>query len=200
MNDAIPTPESPDAHSMRHYTYPHTIDNGAGESITFVRRVTGPAGDRLEVDNVVKPGSGPPMHIHHHQAEALTVTKGRIGYQRAGEPERFAGPGETVTFKAGEAHRFWNAGPGDLHCTGYIEPPDNVEFFLTALYDSTKRSGGHRPDPFDAAFLAHRYRSEFALVEIPAAVQRFVFPLQVALGKLLGKYGKYADAPEPMHR
>jgi hypothetical protein len=35
---------------------------------------------------------------------------------------------------------------------------------------------------------------------IPDAVQRLVFPAQVALGRLLGKYRKYADAPEPVRR
>lgn len=182
------------------YPYPHTIENGAGERLTFIRRVPGVVGDRLEVENVVSPGSGPPMHIHHYQEEALTVQEGRIGFQRPGEPAQYAGPGETVTFKPGEAHRFWNAGDGDLRCTGYVEPADNIEYFLTELYASTRRSGGARPDPFDAAFLARRYRSEFALVEIPAVVQRFVFPAQVAIGSLRGRYRRFADAPEPVRR
>ena len=60
-------------------SYPHTIDNGAGERITFLRRVPGKLGDRIEVENVVGPGTGPPMHIHHYQDEALTVVQGRIG-------------------------------------------------------------------------------------------------------------------------
>jgi len=182
------------------YTYPHTIDNGAGESLTFLRRVKGTKGDRLEVENLVKPGSGPPMHVHHFQEEALTVTHGRIAYQRPGESPQFAGPGETVVFKPGEAHKFWNPDAVDLRCRGYVEPPDNIEYFLSEIYASTKRMGGSRPDPFDAAFLTRRYRSEFAMVEIPALVQKLVFPLQVALGSLLGKYRKYADAPEPVRR
>ena len=95
------------------YSYPHTIDNGAGETITFLRRVPGATGDRLEVENRVTPGSGPPMHVHHFQEEALTVQHGRIGYQRLGGPEAFAEAGATVTFSAGEAHRFWNPGHED---------------------------------------------------------------------------------------
>src|SRR5688500_1574336 len=126
------------------------------------------------------------MHIHHFQEEALTVRQGRIGYQRPGEPAQFAGAGETVTFKAGEAHRFWNAGDDDLECTGYVEPADNLEYFLTQMYESMKRRGSG-PDPFEAAFLMRRYRAEFAMLEIPAVVQRFVFPLQVAVGTLLGR-------------
>lgn len=181
-------------------SYPHTIDNGGGERLTFVRRIQDSTHDRLEVENLVKAGSGPPMHVHHHQEEALTVQQGRVGYQRLGEAPRFAGPGETVVFKAGEVHRFWNAGDDDLRCTGYIQPADNVEYFLTSMYESQRGNGGHRPDPFDAAFLARHYRSEFGIAEIPAPVQRFVFPLQVLVGRLLGKYRKYADAPAPVSR
>ena len=187
-------------HAMSHYSYPHTIDNGAGERLTFLRRVPGSTGDRLEVENIVQPGAGPPMHIHHYQEESLTVQQGRIGYQRLGQSPQFAGPGETVTFKPGDAHKFWNAGEGELRCTGFIEPADNVEYFLTEIYASIKRSGGARPDPFDAAFLTSRYRSEFAMVEIPAAVQRFIFPIQLVVGRLLGRYRKYAGAPEPVRR
>lgn len=184
---------------MRRFSYPHTIENGAGERITF-RRVPGPNGDRLEGENVVKPGAGPPMHVHHYQEEVFTVQQGRIGYQRLGQPPQFAGPGETVAFKAGDAHRFWNAGESDLVCTGYVEPADNVEFMLTELFESARRNGGKRVDPFDAAFLMWRYRSEFTMLEIPAPVRLLVFPVVMAMGKLLGRYGKYADAPEPVRR
>ena len=185
---------------MSRYSYPHVIENGAGERLTFLRRVAGAAGERLEVENIVAPGAGPPMHVHHAQEEVLTVRQGRIGYQRLGGAAQFAGPGETVAFKPGDAHKFWNAGEDDLRCTGHIEPADNVEYFLTEIFESTKRSGKARPDPFDAAFLLRRYRGEFTLLEVPAAVQRFLFPIQVAVGRLLVRYGRYADAPEPMRR
>ena len=75
-----------------------------------------------------------------------------------------------------------------------------MEYFLDGDLRVDEASGGSRPDPFDAAFLTRRYRSEFGMAEIPAAVQRFVFPVLVAVGRLLGKYGKYADAPEPVTR
>lgn len=185
---------------MSTHAYPRTIENGTGERLTFVRRVQDPAGDRLEVENLVKPGSGPPMRAHYHQEEGLTVRRGRIGYQRPGGPPRFAGPGETVVFEPGVPHRFWNAGEEDLLGTGYIRPADNAEYFLTALFESQRESGGSRPDAFDAAFLMRRYRSEFYMAEIPAVVQRFVFPVLVIVGRVLGMYRKYANAPEPVRR
>ena len=185
---------------MSRYSYPYTIDNGGTERLTFHRRVPGRLGDRLEGESVVVPGAGPPMHVHHRQEEGFTVVEGRIGYQRLGEPARFAGPGESVVFEAGQVHSFWNAGESELRCTAYVEPVENFEYFINAVFDSAKRSGGPAPHPLDAAFLTRRYRSEFTMLAIPAAVQRFLFPLLVAAGTLLGRYGRYADAPAPVVR
>jgi hypothetical protein len=68
---------------MKTYTYPHTIDNGAGgERLTFLRRVPGARGERLEVEVLAQQGLGPPMHVHYRQEESATVERGRIGYQR----------------------------------------------------------------------------------------------------------------------
>jgi quercetin dioxygenase-like cupin family protein len=182
------------------FTYPHTIDNGAGETLTFLSRERDEKGEYLKVENVVQPGSGPPMHVHHYQEEALTVDSGRIGYQILGQKEEFAEAGETVVFKAGVAHRFWNAGDEPMRCSGYVRPPDNLEYFLREIYESTRRNGGHRPGAFDSAYLLRRYRNEFAMPEIPTFVQRVIFPIQIAVGTLTGKSKRFADAPEPVRR
>ena len=162
--------------------HPRTIDNGAGEELTFLGVRT----------------SGPPMHVHRLQEESLTVERGTMGWQRQGGEEQVAGPGETVTFAPGEMHRFWNAGDDDLVCSGHVRPPDNLEYFLTQIYASMRANGGKRPRPFDAAYLSSRYRSEFAMADIPAPVQRVVFPVVVAVGRLFGLHRRFADAPEPV--
>jgi quercetin dioxygenase-like cupin family protein len=180
--------------------YPHTIDNGAGEELSFLGVRTDERGELLEARNTVKPGSGPPMHVHRLQEESLTVERGTMGWQRAGGEEQIAGPGQTVAFAPGDVHRFWNAGEDDLVCTGYVRPPDNIEYFLTQIYASTRANGGKRPRLFDAAYLSSRYRSEFAIAEIPAPVQRVVFPVVVAVGRLFGLHKRFAGAPEPVTR
>ena len=185
---------------MPRYPYPHVIENGAGERLTFVRRVPGSRAERVEGETLVLPGAGPPMHVHHLQEEGFTVLEGRIGYQLAGGQPQFAGPGESLVFEAGVPHRFWNAGEGPLRCFAYVEPADNVEFFLTTLFESTRENGGKRPGIFDAAYLLTRYRTEFGMLEIPPFAQRFVLPLVVAAGTLLGKYRKFRDAPQPVRR
>jgi quercetin dioxygenase-like cupin family protein len=182
------------------YKYPHTIENGHGETLSFYRRVSTPQGERVEGNNVVKPGSGPPMHVHFFQEEGFTVVQGRIGYQLMGEAPRYAEAGESLVFPAGVPHKFWNAGDVDLKCNAYVCPPDNVEYFLTQMFDAQKRGSNGRPDMFDAAWLARRYRTEYRMFEVPALVQALVFPVVVLAGTLLGKYRKFADAPEPRRR
>ena len=94
-------------------------------------------------------------------------------------------------------HKWWNAGSGELHATGWAKPPLNIEFFLGAIFDATRRNGGTRPGIFDAVYLTTRYRSEFELLDIPKPVQTIAFPFIYVLGHVLGKYGRYKDAPPP---
>ena len=179
------------------YSYPHTIDNGHGERITFVTLINDEHGGMLEIENQVQPGSGPPMHVHMVQDESLTVIQGKIGAQVAGEEPTFHGPGETVTFLRGVAHRFWNAGDDILICKGWAKPAYNLEYFLTQIYTSTKDNGG-RPSIFDGAYLQMKYASEFELLTIPTFVKKVMFPIIVFIGKIAGKYSKFENAPKPV--
>ena len=181
-------------------TYPCTIDNGEGEQLTFLGVVQTPGGERMEAEAVTQPGAGPPMHVHYLQEEAMHVVSGRLGYQVLGEEPKFAGPGELRVFAPGVPHKWWNAGDSELRTTGWAQPPHNLEFFLSALFASMKANGGGRPGLFDAAFLMTRYRSEHAMLELPAPVRLFIMPVVALIGRVLGKYAKYADAPPPVRQ
>ncbi|MCD6063758.1 MAG: cupin protein [Flavipsychrobacter sp.] len=177
--------------------FPVTITNIHGEKLTFLRITKTGGGEIIEVENEVQPKAGPPMHIHWRQDECLTVVEGKIGYLVQGGTEQFAGPGETVIFKAGVAHKFWNAGTDVLKCKGWISPPDNIIYFLSEIYKSTNENGG-RPGTFDAAYLLDRYKTEFKMTEIPGFVQNAIFPVVLFFGKLAGKHRKFKDAPLPV--
>lgn len=180
------------------YQYPHTIENGHGEKITFLRLVQEPDGDRLELEGQALPLAGPPMHVHFLQDEGFTVMQGKAGSQILGEAPRLHGPGESLVFKAGVPHKFWNAGTETLVIRGWIKPANNLEYFLSELYGSTANNGGQRPDTFDGAWLMHRYRSEFDMLDLPAFVKKIIFPVARFWGKLTGRYRKFAGAPEPI--
>lgn len=180
------------------FTYPHTIENGHGEILTFERRVMTPKGEQVEGWNrVTRPGAGPPFHTHFHEEESFTVREGRLGYQLLGGPEQFAEVGETVTFPKGTPHRFWNAGEGDLRCAASIRPPGNIEYFLGAIFEAQKNGSGGRPNLMDASYLLWRYRSEYRMDEMPWLVRTVVTPIVALVAGLAGRRRKYADAPPP---
>jgi quercetin dioxygenase-like cupin family protein len=177
---------------------PVTISTNTGEKLTFLRIVKNDQGQEvLEVENQVAPKAGPPMHIHWKQDECLTVVSGKIGYQVLGEEVKYAGAGETLLFKRGAAHKFWNAGEDMLHCKGWVSPPHNIVYFLSEIYRSSNENNG-RPGSFDAAFLLSRYKSEFDMVEIPGFVKNVIFPVTLFIGKLQGKHKRFKNAPEPV--
>lgn len=153
----------------------------------------------VEVENKTPPKGGPPMHIHYLQDECLTVIEGTMGIREPGKPDRTITVGETVLWEAGTPHKFWNAGEGVLHCNGWVAPVDSFVFILSEIH-KTVYAGNYKPSMFDIAFLMRKYRSEFYMTEIPAFVQATYFPFLVFIGKLLGKYKKYAHAPEPVFK
>lgn len=179
------------------YTYPHTIENKYGEKIIFQRLVKEPGGDKLETEGFAKPGAGPQMHVHWKQDESLTVISGKMAYEIPGQEPVYLYPGETATFIRGTWHRFWNPGDNELHIKGWIQPANNVEYFLTQLYKAFDNGMNHRPESKSAAFLMIRYKSEFAAKDIPAFVKKVIVPVQYFFGKLTGAHKKFSDAPPP---
>jgi quercetin dioxygenase-like cupin family protein len=180
------------------YQLPHTITNPTGETLVFKQVVQEPDGDKLLVENYVTPKSGPPMHTHFLQDEAITVVNGRIGYQVHGGEAQFAGVGETVLFKRGTPHRFWNAGEEILHCTGYVKPANTIVFYLSTVYAAQNKTGTERPEKFDGAYLLKRYATEYDMAELPNFVKKVIIPITYYLGRLLGKYKHFKNAPEPV--
>lgn len=152
-------------------TYPHSIENGLGEKKVFHSVQQEPDGDRVIVENFVTPGHGPVMDIHFLQDESLTVMKGKIRYHVLGQEEQYANEGETVLFKRGIPHRFWNAGDEALICKGWVKPAHTIVFFLSDIYDAQKKSGSVQPERFDAAYLLTRYSKEYDLLQFPGFVK-----------------------------
>ncbi|CCH54726.1 cupin 2 domain-containing protein [Fibrisoma limi BUZ 3] len=182
------------------YSLPHTIESHLGEILTFKSIRHEPDGDVLIAHSFTQPGSGPPMHTHWLQDEGFTVLEGRIGYQMAGQPAQYAGPGESVVFKRGVSHRFWNAGSEVLHCEGWLKPANHFVFFLSSVYAAQNKSGKAQPELFDAAYLLTRYASEYKMDNIPPFVTKVVMPVVYRLGKLLNKYEHFKNAPEPIQQ
>lgn len=98
-------------------------------------------------------------------------------------------------FTRGTPHRFWNAGEDELTLSSWVKPVNNILFFLSTFYAAQKNSGSTRPEAFDAAYLMVRYKNEFGLPQLPFFVKNILMPVTYSLGKLLGKYKNFSDAP-----
>jgi quercetin dioxygenase-like cupin family protein len=178
--------------------FPHTIENCVGEKIIFKQLIKESGGDKVIGESFVAPGAGPLMHTHWLQDESLTVIKGKIGYQVQGQPEQFAGEGETVLFTRGTAHRFWNAGQDTLHCEAWVKPANTFVFFISSVFEAQNKSGKSEPEPFDGAYLLTRYSAEYEMNGIPKFVRKIIIPITYFFGKLLGKYQHFKNAPAPV--
>ncbi len=172
-------------------SYPHTIENCVGEKLTFKKLEN----DKLIVEAYCQPQSGPAMHTHFKQDEELTVVSGKMGYQIPGEAPKFLSKGESILFKRGTPHKFWAERDEALHCHGWVAPANSLAFFLSAVYAAQNKSGKGQPEAFDSAFLLTKYTSEYDMPEIPSFIKKVIFPATVLVGKLLGKYPHFKDAP-----
>ncbi len=179
-------------------SYPHTIKNSIGETLTFIGIEKTETGERVLAENHVVPGVGPVMHTHWLQDEVFTVVSGRLGYEILGEPKQYAEAGETIVFRRGVPHRFWNDGQDILHCKGYVEPANSTVFFLSSLFAAQNKSGKAEPEKFDGAYLLTRYSSEFDVPGLPWFVKKIILPLTYHIGRFLGKYPHFKDSPEPL--
>ena len=180
------------------YSLPHTIDSGRGEKLVFKELVHEPDGDRLIVEGSCAPNAGPPMHVHFKQDESISVVKGKLGYQINGKEPVYLNPGESIIFKRGEAHRFWNAGEDELQLNGWVKPANSIVFFLSTMYDALRNSKSERPEPFDSAYLMTKYKNEYDMIGLPGFVKKVIIPITYQVGKIRGKYKKFRDAPKPL--
>jgi mannose-6-phosphate isomerase-like protein (cupin superfamily) len=78
-----------------------------------------------------RPGDGPELHRHPY-AEVFVVHAGHAGFQLEDDWVN-AGPGDVVIAPAGMAHRFTNAGAGELSMTCIHAASEMNAEWLSAL-------------------------------------------------------------------
>ncbi len=170
------------------------ILNKNGETLVITRSSKESNGAITEFEDMEQPGIGPPMHVHFKQQELVPVIEGKMRVKTLTKEFSLA-EGETYVFQAGEAHRFWNEGAGVLRYAGHVKPSNNYEYFIRHVCLSANEANDDKPGAFDAAYLLTKYKSEMDMLVIPAPVKKIVFPVLLVVGRLLGKFKKYADAP-----
>jgi len=132
-------------------------------------------------------GDGPPPHIHTQETERGTVLSGRLGAVVDGK-EMVLEAGEEFVFPAGRMHTWWNAGDELLETEGIAYPAADLDRYLQAMFAVLNAGKAGRPSPVYAAHIARRHRATQYAAIVPKLLQRLLFPVLVAFGRLTGKY------------
>src|SRR3954451_8816525 len=138
-------------------------------------------GEVLIVEAWVDPGGGVTPHVHPHLEERFTVLDGELEFLVGRRWERRA----EITVPAGTRHAYRNVSSGQAHMVTEVEPPLELEAFLTevaALAQARRFTRKGRPTSLKAipqlAAVAQRYRETVEL-ETPL---RPLIPLAARFG------------------
>ena len=105
-----------------------TITGPVGGPLQFKARGEQTGGALTALENVIPPGTGPPLHVHAGQDEAWWVVAGAVRFQ-LGEEVADAGPGTFVWVPRGVAHAFRNDGEAPARLLVLFTPAGMEPFF-----------------------------------------------------------------------
>src|SRR5215831_18796477 len=102
----------------------------------------------LMIDGSLPPGAdGPPLHVHIHEDEEVTVKAGTLGAQ-VGSKKIIVPTGGTAILPKGIPHRWWNAGADLLELSGNVVPAVDLDRYLQAVFAVLNASSTGRPPIF----------------------------------------------------
>ena len=174
-----------------------------GERMTFLETAAETNGEHVLIELRSDPGGFvAAAHVHPSQVEVFEVVTGRIGLKVDGEKME-AGAGETVVVEAGQAHKWWNAGPGELVFRCKVSPALEFESLIETMFalaadGKTNRKG--MPNPFRLAVIANAHFQTVQLPVVPAWMQKAALAMGAPVGRAMGygpTYQREANAAKP---
>jgi mannose-6-phosphate isomerase-like protein (cupin superfamily) len=171
-----------------------------GHRVTFLEEGMDEGGDYLVIEHLwTQPGMMAGPHWHPALTESFRVWEGRMRFRVDGR-ELVLGPGEGVTVRPGQVHRFWNEGLGHLRVVHEVRPPGHHREMFELwhrldLAGKTNRRGVPK-DPLALGLLWEL--QDGYLAGVPAPLQRIVFGGFARLARL----ARYEErlTREPAHR
>lgn len=180
------------------------LETSFGERFVLRDTAADTDGELLRIDASLDPGVRRPLHTHPKQDERFVVREGTLGV--ALEDTKFSlEPGDEISVPAGTPHTFWNVGGDRVRMTTEHRPALRFEEFLRAMVELDRRNGldsaGMPANPLVGAALLDEFDEEMRPADIPAPVQRIVFPALATVGRRLG-YGApdYSTTAEEQER
>ncbi|GAB3410347.1 hypothetical protein GCM10027435_00870 [Haloparvum alkalitolerans] len=187
-------------------TYPLIEAPRSGKRVRYLETpdATGEDAATFEMWLAPPPEShGPMRHVHPEQDETLEVRTGRLGVWHDGETRRLS-PGERATIPAGDPHRFWNAGEGELHMVGSVAPALATEPFMYVTYglaaDHPATPSGMPLNPLRLAPVLETYDDLLYLARAPVPIQKRAIRATARIGRLAGYPTDYPEYIPPSRR
>lgn len=161
-----------------------------GEQFIFRATAADTEGDVLRIETRLDPGVRRPLHSHPKQEEHFLVHEGTIGLAIE-DRELHLEPGDEEIVPAGTPHTFWRAGTGPARMTTEHRPALRFGDFLRAMVqldqEGRLNEEGMPASLLDGAALLTEFRDEMHPADVPAVVQRTLFPVLARLGTLVGR-------------
>ena len=164
----------------------------AGQTIRFLETADETGGDyvRVEITLVIdSTRENAVKHVHPQQEETLTVQTGTMGIDHNGRRDTL-GPDESVTFIAGDAHTFWNAGTEELRIEVELRPAMQTDLFMRFAFGLSKvgwtTRSGIPLNPLRLGLLMNEFDGHLYLAGIPLPIQKLGAQTLGPLARLCG--------------
>ena len=186
--------------------YPVIEAPRSGKRVRYLQTPTDKQRDPARFEMWLRPppdSHGPMRHIHPEQDETLEVLEGTLGIWHEGTTQHLS-PGESVRIPAGDAHRFWNAGDGELHLHGAVSPGLETEAFMYITYglarEFTATPSGMPLHPLRLAPVLDRYDDLLYLAQLPISLQKAAIRAIAPVARRLGYPTQYPEYVPPERR
>jgi uncharacterized cupin superfamily protein len=174
------------------------------ERAVVLRGEEGGAGEPALVHLTVKPGGAVVgEHFHPHVQERFRVVSGTLGTRIDGVERRLEA-GEEATVRAGIPHDWWNAGDGEAGVLVELTPADpRFEAMIATLFglaNAGRTNAKGMPDPFQLALIGREFTDVIRFTKPPPAVQKALFAVLGAVGRMRGYKAVYPEYLQPHGR
>jgi mannose-6-phosphate isomerase-like protein (cupin superfamily) len=152
-------------------------------------------GEFVRIEDTAAPGpSRRPTSAHPRQRERFEVLAGTLELTVNGE-QHLLGPGDSFTVTPGARHLPRNAGDGELRFVAEVSPAGRFEEFLTEITAVNNSGREGLRYLLTAARVLHRFPDVEQPTPLPRPLERALFAVLAAAGKLLGLGSPASEPP-----
>jgi quercetin dioxygenase-like cupin family protein len=167
-----------------------------GERVIFRKTAQDTHGELLQAELIVNPhGFVAAEHIHPLQEERFEVSSGSVRL-RMNDIEKEIQKGENMVVPSRTPHLWWNDGEQEARVLVEVRPALRIEEFFETFFGLAQAGKVNQktglPNPFVMALIMREFEDEIYLAQPPLPVQRVLFSVLGAIGRMCGYRGRYA--------